>query len=187
MRASGCLWAVARVITSHSQRQRHRARLPACARERFRLQSCCFSPTWCWRVPVTLPPSLFRDPDAPPKLCAPPNCWKERGNIRTPGGDLHGGPTTAGDHHQDSCPAARPRREHGDDTILQLLLALQYTAAWMAEDDAFTKSLLDLVAFAEPALNALHPRIREFSNSRQFAGYISLGQGPLMAWPASAR
>src|SRR5260370_503093 len=36
------------------------------------------------------------------------------------GGDLHGGPTTAGDHHQDSCPAARPRREHGDDTILQL-------------------------------------------------------------------
>ncbi len=93
-----------------------------------------------------------------------------------------------------TCTADQPLQEittrtlvllpaHEESTVMtrsfsSMLLALQYTAAWMAEDDAFTKSLLDLVAFAEPALNALHPRIREFANSRQFAGYISLGQGP---------
>ena len=102
-----------------------------------------------------------------------------------------------------TCTADQPLQEittrtlvllpaHEESTVMtrsfsSMLLALEYTAAWMAEDDAFTKSLLDLVAFAEPALNALHPRIREFSNSRQFARYISLGQGPFMAWPASAR
>jgi glucosamine--fructose-6-phosphate aminotransferase (isomerizing) len=35
-----------------------------------------------------------------------------------------------------------------------------------------------LAAGAKPALNALYPRIKEFVDSREFADYICLGQGP---------
>ena len=63
-------------------------------------------------------------------------------------------------------------------SFTSMLLALQYTGACMAEDHGFAKSLQKLAARAEPALSALHPRIRDFANSRQFADYISLGQGP---------
>ena len=59
-----------------------------------------------------------------------------------------------------------------------MLLALQYTAADMVEDHEFANSLRKLAVLAEPAMNALHPRIRDFVNSRQFADYICLGQGP---------
>ena len=59
-----------------------------------------------------------------------------------------------------------------------MLLALQYTAASMVEDHGFAESLRELAASAEPAIHALHPRIRDFANLHQFADYICLGQGP---------
>jgi glucosamine--fructose-6-phosphate aminotransferase (isomerizing) len=72
---------------------------------------------------------------------------------------------------------------HEESTVMtrsftSMLLALQYTAAYMAENHGFTQCLLQLAEQAEPVLSALHPRIREFANSRQFAGYIGMGQGP---------
>jgi len=72
---------------------------------------------------------------------------------------------------------------HEESTVMtrsftSMLLALQYTAAYMAENHGFTQCLLQLAEHAEPVLSALHPRIREFANSRQFAGYIGMGQGP---------
>jgi len=94
-----------------------------------------------------------------------------------------------------TCTAGQPLQEiatstlallaaHEESTVMtrsftSMLLALQYTAASMAENHEFTQCLLQLVNQAEPVLNALHPRIRELANSRQFAGFIGLGQGPL--------
>jgi glucosamine--fructose-6-phosphate aminotransferase (isomerizing) len=93
-----------------------------------------------------------------------------------------------------TCTADQPLQEiatstlallpaHEESTVMtrsftSMLLALQYTAAYMAENHGFTQCLLQLAEQAEPVLSALHPRIREFANSRQFAGYIGMGQGP---------
>lgn len=63
-------------------------------------------------------------------------------------------------------------------SFTSMLLALQYTGACIAEDDGFVKFLGKLAVCAEPAINALHLRIRDFVHSRQFADYICLGQGP---------
>jgi glucosamine--fructose-6-phosphate aminotransferase (isomerizing) len=63
-------------------------------------------------------------------------------------------------------------------SFTSMLLALQYTAAYLAEDQRLIKNLVQLAAGAKPALNALYPRIKEFVDSREFADYICLGQGP---------
>ena len=63
-------------------------------------------------------------------------------------------------------------------SFTSMLFALQYTAACLVEDHALTNYLRQLTVKTEPALNALHPRIREFANSGHFADYICLGQGP---------
>jgi glucosamine--fructose-6-phosphate aminotransferase (isomerizing) len=63
-------------------------------------------------------------------------------------------------------------------SFTSMLLGLQYTAAYLAEDQRLIKNLAELAASAEPALNALRPRIQEFVDSREFADYICLGQGP---------
>jgi glutamine---fructose-6-phosphate transaminase (isomerizing) len=72
---------------------------------------------------------------------------------------------------------------HEESTVMtrsftSMLLSLQYTAAYMAENHGFTQRLLELEASAEPVLSALHPQIKDFADSRQFAGYVGLGQGP---------
>jgi glucosamine--fructose-6-phosphate aminotransferase (isomerizing) len=63
-------------------------------------------------------------------------------------------------------------------SFTSMLLGLQYLAACVADDHSFVKSLSGLPAPADKALNALHPRVREFVSSRQFADYVCLGQGP---------
>ena len=59
-----------------------------------------------------------------------------------------------------------------------MLLGLQYLAARVAGDDALIAMLTRLPKLAEAAMDALHPRIREFVNSRRFDDYVCLGQGP---------
>src|SRR6202030_264337 len=97
-----------------------------------------------------------------------------------------------------TCTADQPLQElatstlallpaHEESTVMtrsftSMLLALQYTAAYMAENHEFTQCLLQLAEQVEPVLSALHPRIREFANSRQFAGYIGMGQGPFYSF-----
>lgn len=63
-------------------------------------------------------------------------------------------------------------------SFTSMLLALQYTAACVAEDESFLDSLHKMTSQAESAMSALDPRIRDFVNSHQFADYICLGQGP---------
>lgn len=63
-------------------------------------------------------------------------------------------------------------------SFTSMLLGLQYLAACQAGDSAFIDLLAKLPRLAEQAMNALHPRVREFVSLRQFADYVSLGQGP---------
>jgi glucosamine--fructose-6-phosphate aminotransferase (isomerizing) len=63
-------------------------------------------------------------------------------------------------------------------SFTSMLLGLQYLEARLAGNDAFAKALPKLAMPAEKALNALHPRLREFVGSHQFADYVCLGQGP---------
>jgi len=55
---------------------------------------------------------------------------------------------------------------------------LQYLAASHIGDRVFATSLGKLPAFAEKAMSRLHPQIRDFVESRHFADYVCLGQGP---------
>jgi len=59
-----------------------------------------------------------------------------------------------------------------------MLLGLQYLAAKLAGDDALIAALTRLPKLAGAAMDALHPRIREFVGSRKFDDYVCLGQGP---------
>jgi glucosamine--fructose-6-phosphate aminotransferase (isomerizing) len=63
-------------------------------------------------------------------------------------------------------------------SFTSMLLALQYLAAFFAENHAFAKALRKLPTAAEKALQDLHPRLREFVGGHQFADYVCLGQGP---------
>lgn len=62
-------------------------------------------------------------------------------------------------------------------SFTSMLLGLQYLAACQTGDRSFSQSLSRLPAMAAAVLKNLHPRIREFVGARQFADYISLGQG----------
>lgn len=63
-------------------------------------------------------------------------------------------------------------------SFTSMVLALQYLAAFVAGNHAFAKALRKLPTAAEPALIDLHPRIRDFVGTHQFADYVCLGQGP---------
>jgi glutamine---fructose-6-phosphate transaminase (isomerizing) len=63
-------------------------------------------------------------------------------------------------------------------SFTSMLLGLQYLAARQTGDHAFATSLGKLPALAEKAMSRLHPQIRDFVGSRQFADYVCLGQGP---------
>ncbi len=63
-------------------------------------------------------------------------------------------------------------------SFTSMVLGLQYVAAFLADDQTFSKSLSALPALADTALAALQPRIAEFLSARQFADYVCLGQGP---------
>lgn len=58
-----------------------------------------------------------------------------------------------------------------------MLLGLQYLAACQADDCKLLKSLGKLSGLAQPAMDSLHPQVRDFVGSHQFADYVCLGQG----------
>lgn len=62
-------------------------------------------------------------------------------------------------------------------SFTSMLLGLQYLAG-QSGDRAFAAFLGKLPALAEKAMTRLHPQIRDFVKSRQFADYVCLGQGP---------
>lgn len=59
-----------------------------------------------------------------------------------------------------------------------MLLGLQYLAACQADDSSLRQSLGRLSSLTQPAMDSLHPRVRDFVGARQFADYVCLGQGP---------
>ena len=63
-------------------------------------------------------------------------------------------------------------------SFTSMLLGLQYLAACHAENRTLVDALGRLPALASRAIAGLHPHIREFVDSRQFADYVCLGQGP---------
>jgi len=60
-----------------------------------------------------------------------------------------------------------------------MLLAIQALAALRGNQNDFAAALRRLPAEAEPALDAMHPLIRDFVADHRFANYVFLGQGPL--------
>jgi glucosamine--fructose-6-phosphate aminotransferase (isomerizing) len=63
-------------------------------------------------------------------------------------------------------------------SFTSMLLGLQYLAASTAQNRRFLQLLQQLPAAAAPILDELHPQLRDFVSSRQFADYVCLGQGP---------
>jgi glutamine---fructose-6-phosphate transaminase (isomerizing) len=64
-------------------------------------------------------------------------------------------------------------------SFTSMLIGLQYLAACETNNLAFLNWLSKLPGLAQKAMDSLHPRIRDFASSRQFADYVCLGQGPL--------
>jgi len=62
-------------------------------------------------------------------------------------------------------------------SFTSMLLGLQYLAACQADDRTLATSLGKLPAMAGRVMSSLHPRVREFVGTRQFADYVCLGQG----------
>lgn len=60
-----------------------------------------------------------------------------------------------------------------------MLLGLQSLAACFAQRKEITEGLRQLPAGVQPILDSVNPRIQEFVQSRTFADYVFLGQGPL--------
>jgi len=63
-------------------------------------------------------------------------------------------------------------------SFTSMLLGLQYLAACVAADSALLKSYGQVPELAQLALDRMHFQVRDFVGSRQFADYVSLGQGP---------
>jgi len=63
-------------------------------------------------------------------------------------------------------------------SFTSMLLGLQYLAACQADDSSLRQSLGKLPGLTQPAMDSLHPRVRDFVGARQFADYVCLGQGP---------
>ena len=64
-------------------------------------------------------------------------------------------------------------------SFTSMLLALQYLAATVAQNTNFADALLRLPDQVGPLLQKYPSRLREFIESRQYADYIFLAQGPL--------
>jgi len=62
-------------------------------------------------------------------------------------------------------------------SFTSMLLGLQYLAACQADDRTLATALGKLPAMAGRVMSSLHPRVREFVGTRQFADYVCLGQG----------
>jgi glucosamine--fructose-6-phosphate aminotransferase (isomerizing) len=60
-----------------------------------------------------------------------------------------------------------------------MLLALQYLAATISGNDAFRRTLLDLSQQVQLLLKDIPQRLRLFAESRDFADFVFLAQGPL--------
>ena len=63
-------------------------------------------------------------------------------------------------------------------SFTSMLLGLQYLAACQADDSTLLKSLGKLPVLAQPAMDSLHPQIRDFVGAHQFADFVCLAQGP---------
>ena len=63
-------------------------------------------------------------------------------------------------------------------SFTSMLLGLQYLAACQANDSRLMKVLSNLPGLAQPALDRLHPQVRDFAEAREFADFVCLGQGP---------
>jgi glucosamine--fructose-6-phosphate aminotransferase (isomerizing) len=63
-------------------------------------------------------------------------------------------------------------------SFTSMLLALQYLAGRLAENDSFIDSLLRMPDLAAAALKPLPDGIREFVDRHTFADYVCLGHGP---------
>jgi glucosamine--fructose-6-phosphate aminotransferase (isomerizing) len=64
-------------------------------------------------------------------------------------------------------------------SFTSMLLGLQSLAAYLAHRKEITEGLRRLPAGVQPILDSVNIRIQEFVQSRTFADYVFLGQGPL--------
>jgi len=63
-------------------------------------------------------------------------------------------------------------------SFTSMLLGLQYLAGCQADDSSLRQSLGKLPGLTQPAMDSLHPRVRDFVGAHEFADYVCLGQGP---------
>ena len=64
-------------------------------------------------------------------------------------------------------------------SFTSMLVGLQYLAAIVAGNDAFLRGVTELPQLAEPLLREIPQRLRPFAESRSFADFVFLAQGPL--------
>ncbi len=64
-------------------------------------------------------------------------------------------------------------------SLTSMLLGLQYLAATVCDNDAFRRALTELPQQVEPLLKDVPQRLRLFVESRSFADFVFLAQGPL--------
>ena len=64
-------------------------------------------------------------------------------------------------------------------SFTSMLLSLQYLAATVAGNDVFRRTLLELPQQVQPLLQDIPQRLRLFAESRGFADFVFLAQGPL--------
>ena len=64
-------------------------------------------------------------------------------------------------------------------SFTSMLLALQYLAATVSGNTAFRGALFELSRQVDPLLKDMADGLRRFSNSRDFADFVFLAQGPL--------
>jgi glutamine---fructose-6-phosphate transaminase (isomerizing) len=64
-------------------------------------------------------------------------------------------------------------------SFTSMLLGLQYLAATISGNDAFREALRGLPPQVEPLFRTIPPHLRQFAESRDFADFVFLAQGPL--------
>lgn len=64
-------------------------------------------------------------------------------------------------------------------SFTSMLLGIQALAALRGDQKEFAAALRRLPDEAQPALEAMHPQIRDFVGANRFSNYVFLGQGPL--------
>ncbi|MGH9445063.1 MAG: SIS domain-containing protein [Terriglobia bacterium] len=75
-------------------------------------------------------------------------------------------------------PAADEQSTVMTRSFTSMLLGLQFLAAKLAGNTAFLDSLGRLSSFVQTSLNSISSRVQAFVESRDFADYVCLGQGP---------